>query len=111
MGTGADRGWVDQLSFVPTNGAVTIEEVPSGSMSPRIAIVENRTQLTWQAVTLRNYEVLYKDDLADPEWKRLDGEVLPKWSLLDGVPKPDTYSAVFEDILGPQSRFYRVLEY
>jgi hypothetical protein len=111
VGTGADRGWVDQLTLVPTNGAATAADFPTGSMSPRIAILENKAQLTWQAITRRNYEVLYKDDLADPEWKRLDGEVLATWSMVDGTVKPDTYSATAEDILRPQSRFYRVLEY
>ena len=97
--TGADRGWVDQISSAPGSGPA-----PTGDVAPRIAIVGNKTVLTWSAGAQRRYEVLYKDELSDLEWKRLDGEVLAGGEAGEPV-------AISEDLPATRSRFYRVLQY
>jgi hypothetical protein len=108
---GDDRGWVDQVLFVPAGGlAAPTKRAPSGQMRPRLAIVENRIQLTFTARTRNHYEVYYKDSLTDPEWTLLDSEVLPNWKSDGETVPPDTYTATVEDLPG-QTRFYRVLEY
>jgi len=67
--------------------------------------------LTWEAGTRRSYDVLYKDDLSDPEWKRLDSEVLATRKVAEDTVQPDTYTAIVEDLLMARTRFYRVLKY
>ena len=80
-------------------------------MSPHIAVVENKAVLTWEADSQRHYEVLYKDDLSEPEWKRLDSEVLAEWKVVGERLQTDTYTAIVEDLLAARTRFYRVLKY
>ena len=101
-------------------GALTITVTRSGDTSgpasvngiaPRISILGNRIQLIWEARTRASYEVLYKDNLSDAEWKPVEGEVIAPWKIVDGTVQPDTYTATAEDLLAPQMRFYRVLEY
>lgn len=112
VSAGDDRGWVDQLSFVPAGGALAPRRrVATGGIAPRISILENKIQITWEARASRGYEVLYKDDLSESEWKPLDSEVLATWKIVDGTVQSDTYGATVEDLPAPQSRFYRVLEY
>ena len=109
---GDDRGWVDQLSLVSASGLASAKSpVPIGDVAPRISIVENRIQLNWEARTRASYEVQYKDDFSDAEWKPVESEVIAPWKVVDGTARPDTYTATVEDLLVPQMRFYRVLEY
>ncbi len=109
---GDDRGWVDQVLFVPAGGlAAPSKRAPTSQMRPRLSIVENRVQLTWTARTRNHYEVYYKDNLEEPDWKLLDSEVLTNWKSDGETVQPETYAAVVEDLPGGQARYYRVLEY
>jgi hypothetical protein len=108
---GADRGWVDQLLFIPAGESFSPAELPSRGIDPRISIVENKAQLSWTARGRHTYEVWYTDDLAAPNWQLLDGEVSARWTLTGGTVQSDFYTATVEEILGAQTRFYRVLEY
>ncbi len=110
VAVGADRGWIDQLLFVPF-GMLPAKAQPMAAIAPRISIVENRAVLTWEARARRSYEVLYKDNLSDTEWKPCDTEVLSKWTIVNGLVRPETYTAIAEEILTAQTRFYRVSEY
>ena len=109
---GEDRGWVDQVSFTPVGAVLAApKRAATGAMRPHLAIVEGTAQLTWTAHARRNYEVYYKDDLADAEWTRLDSEVQAKWAGDAVKTESDTYTATVEDLPGARTRFYRVLEY
>jgi len=117
LSVGDDRAWVDRLSFVAASGlaASTLTptqevsrvkcEVRTNAMLPLVTV-----QLTWEAQARATYEVLYKDDLSDAEWTRVDSEVLPVLKA-DDTTTPDIYTAKAEDLLAPRMRFYRVREY
>ena len=112
LAVGDDRGWVDQVTFTPVGALLAKpKRAAIGAMRPRLSIVDGTAQLTWTARTRRNYEVYYKDDLADPEWTRLDNEVLAKWSGDGEKTQADSYIATVEDLPAARTRFYRVLEY
>ena len=112
LAVGEDRGWVDQVSFTPVGALLaTPKRAATGAMRPQLAIVDGTAQLTWTAHARRNYEVYYKDDLADAEWTRLDSEVQARWTGTASKTESDTYTATVEDLPGARTRFYRVLEY
>jgi hypothetical protein len=108
---GADRGWVDQMSFVPTNAPPPNTNAPLSVMAVQLSISSNIVNLTWEASAARTYKVFYKDDLSEEEWTLLDGEVLITWKVVDGTIVPDVVIATAQDVLGGPTRFYKVLEY
>ncbi len=109
---GTDRGWLDQVSFTPDGAFAPAPKVlATGAITPRLSILANAVRLEWTAQTRKSYEVFYKDDLADAEWTRLDGEVLAKWSEVDGKVRSDVYHATVEDLPAGRTRFYQILEY
>jgi hypothetical protein len=112
LAAGDDRGWVDELMLIPASGlAASRRPAVRGGATPRISMANDRVQITWEARTARSYEVLYKDDLSDPEWKPVDGEISAAWTIVEGAVKPESYRATVEDFIAPGMRFYRVLEY
>ena len=108
---GADRGWVDQLTFVPPGAVIIPTNTPTGAMAIRIAVLDGKAQLTWDANTAKTYKVFYKDHLTDAAWTQLDGEILVTWKVVDGAIVPDVVLATMQDVLAGQTRFYKVLEY
>jgi hypothetical protein len=111
VAVGADRGWVDQMSFVPTNAPPPVTNAPTSVMAVQLSISSNIVNLTWEASQAKTYKVFYKDDLAEEEWTLLDGEVLVTWKVVDGAIVPDVVIANAQDVLGGPARFYKVLEY
>ncbi len=86
---GQDRGWVDQVEFTPAPIALNI------------TASTDRVVLSWEAVPGKNYQVEYKDNLMEAQWKVLPGEV-----TLNGT------TASLEQMLdGQPHRFYRVVEH
>ena len=77
----------------------------------KIEVNGTRAVLTWDARPSRLYQVVYKDDLADPEWTILDGEILIRWKLVNGAISGDSVIASMEDVLAGTTRYYRVIEY
>ena len=67
--------------------------------------------LTWDARPSKTYQVVYKDNLSDPAWTVLDGEVLIQWKFVNDTVVSDSVIATMEDVLAGKSRFYRVVEY
>ena len=108
---GADRGWVDQMSFVPTNAPPPVTNAPVNVPDVQLSVSSNLVSLRWEASAAKTYKVFYKDDLAEPEWTLLDGEVLVTWKIVDGTIVPDVVIATGQDVLGGPTRFYKVLEY
>ena len=108
---GSDRGWVDQISFVPGNSGTNTNSTPLRAVPPRISVSANKAQLVWEASTERTYKVYYKDRLTDPDWTLLDEEILLTWKVVDGQIDPDVVVATVQDVLAGRTRFYRVFEY
>ncbi|HMJ90712.1 MAG TPA: immunoglobulin domain-containing protein, partial [Candidatus Acidoferrum sp.] len=108
--SGADRAWVDQLTFLP-DGAVEASPPPIGAMTPRISVSETKARLTWIGRTDKTYKVFYKDDISDTDWTAIDDDVSVTWRFIDGNPVTDSITATFEEALAGRTRFYRVLEY
>ncbi len=108
---GADRGWIDQLTFVPTNTPPPTTNAPINVRPVQVAISSNLVSLIWEASPARTYKVFYKDDLSDDDWTLLDGEILVTWKIVDGAIVPDVVIATAQDVLAGPARFYKVLEY
>jgi hypothetical protein len=126
---GLDQGWVDQIRYTPDTAPSPLGPVvdpgqpppdsnpippgtPSSPIAARIVVSGNKAVLTWTANANKVYQVFYKDRLFDSEWTLVDGEVLMNWQVVNGeVVVSDTVVATVEDVLGGQTRFYRVLEY
>jgi hypothetical protein len=84
---------------------------PVRNIRIRISVSATKASLTWEADPSKTYKVFYKDDLGDPEWLLLDGEVLLKWKFAKGGVANDSATAIAEDVLAGRTRFYRVQEY
>jgi hypothetical protein len=108
---GVDRGWVDQVSFTPIIVPPPATNTPSSVVAVQLSVTENLVQLVWEANAAKTYKVFYKDDLAEPEWTLLDGELLVTWKVVNGAIVPDVVIATAQDVLGGPTRFYKVLEY
>ena len=111
LAAGADRAWVDQVSFVPVTGAVGVTNIPSRVMAIGISFGANQARLTWEASPLKIYRVYYKDSLDDPAWTQLEGEINVAWKISGGQVWSDVVVATTVDVLAGQTRFYRVLEF
>ena len=111
LSVGADRAWVDQVSFVPANGTGGVTNTPSRAMAIAISFGANKARLTWEASPLKIYKVYYKDTLDDAQWTQLDGEINVAWKIVGGQVLTDVIVATTEDVLAGQTRFYRVLEF
>ncbi len=117
VSAGQDRGWVDQVQFTPT-AALPIGDNPDGTLPPgnapiaaNITYTGNLVSISWDANPQKVYQVYYKDNIADPEWQLVDGEVRIRWKLLDEENiDPNSVIASMDDVLGSQSRYYRIVE-
>ena len=89
--------------MVSTNGAAPVVA--------KIEIRGTKALLTWDARSARIYQVVYKDNLSDPTWTVLDGEVLIQWKIVDDNLNTESVFATMEDVLAGKTRFYRVVEY
>ena len=111
LSAGADRAWVDQVSFVPVNGNGGVTNTPSKVMAIGISFGANKARLTWEASPSKIYKVYYKDTLDDAQWTQLEGEINVAWKMENGQVLSDVIVATTEDVLAGQTRFYRVLEF
>jgi len=127
LAAGQDRAWVDQVVWTPDaspspaptppfppGGPGPTPAPPGSSPAPVVSKIEvngTRTVLTWDARPSQIYQVVYKDDLADPEWTILDGEILIRWKIEDDTIVSDSVIASMEDVLAGKTRYYRVIEY
>ena len=124
---GQDLAWVDQVTYAaaaaplplaaPIPDAGTPGPAPVGSPQGAIPIVskieinDTKAVLTWDARPSKIYQVVYKDNLADPAWTVLDGEILIRWKIVDDAVVSDSVIATMEDVLAGRTRFYRIVEY
>ena len=127
IAAGQDLAWVDQVAYtaavgpaplpppIPDAGTPAPSPVAStGGALPivsKIQINDTKAVLTWDASPSRVYQVVYKDNLSDPTWTVLDGEVLIRWKIVDENVNPDSVIATMEDVLAGRTRFYRIVEY
>ena len=127
LASGQDRGWVDQVVYTPDaapsptptppfppGGPGPTPVPPGSSPAPVVSKIEvngTRTVLTWEAQPTLIYQVVYKDDLADPEWIIMDGEILIRWKIVNDTIVSDSVIASLEDVLAGKTRYYRVIEY
>jgi poly(beta-D-mannuronate) lyase len=114
---GQDRGWVDQVQF-STNAAAPIDGNPdvsgpsTSTIAANITYIGNLVSISWDANPQKVYQLFYKDNIADPDWQMVDGEVRIRWKLLDEQTiDPNSVIATMDDVLGSQSRYYRIVEY
>ncbi len=91
-------GQIDLAEFLaetdPTNGASALR-VSGGSTSGADSIT-----ITWNAVSGKRYSLQYKDDLANPQWFDLPGDITATGS---------SASKLDDSITGLRHRFYRVI--
>jgi hypothetical protein len=84
---GADRGWVDQVSFVPT-------PAPAPVFQP-VVRTNNTLVLSWSTAPGRMYQLMYTTNLSQPNWQTLG---------------PPGTNGTVSVLIGPdRARFYRVL--
>jgi hypothetical protein len=110
VSTNADRGWVDQLNYVP-NGEPPLTNNPTGVMDLRLSVSGNLLNIGWEGNASKTYKVYYKEELTDEAWILLDTEVSVTWKVVEGEIVPDVVVATVSDAIGSQTRFYKVLEY
>jgi len=97
--TGQDRGWVDEVAFI--SGAAALPQLLPSPIVAKITLARGRVLLTWETHPGKSYEVLYKDDLSEPAWQVLVGDVL----MTDS-------GASLETVVEEQpQRFYQIVEY
>jgi hypothetical protein len=89
---GQDRAWLDQVTFVP--------ETSLKSIVARIGVSGNTVSLSWEINPGKTYHVLYKDGLAETEWKTFSGSVVVNGSV----------AAAEDTVDARRQRFYRILE-
>ncbi len=95
--TGQDAAWVDEVEFVSS----TIPEEPTGTIRPNLVINNTTVVLTWDTLPGKTYRIYYKDNLSDPDWNLVAGQL-----TLTAT------TAAIEDPEGKQvQRFYQVVEY
>jgi hypothetical protein len=103
-----NSGFVDEVSFVPavTSAqllaaeaavAVTEAETAVGQVAINLLPMQGQIKLTWSVDESKRYQVLFKDNLSDPDWQILAVELI----VNDGV------VSVTDAAVTPQ-RFYRV---
>ena len=93
---GQEKGWVDEVVFLSS-----APEVTSDPIVVNISRADDKILLRWAAIAGKNYQVLYKDDLSEDDWKILPGEVSISSSIATFEDDPD----------GQARRFYQILEH
>ncbi len=78
----------------PTNGS-SLLRVSGGSSSGADSVT-----ITWDAVSGKRYRLQYKDDLTNPQWFDLSGDITATGS---------SASKLDDSIMGLRQRFYRVI--
>ena len=92
LSSGQDRGWVDQVAFIP--------DAPVKPNVVSISIVGTQVNLTWESNPGKTYQVLYKDNINDADWKALGKNVVVSGST----------ASVDDTVVGKPQRFYLISE-
>ena len=113
LAAGRDLAWVDEVGFAASLAPAELQPATTNISAPtvvQITMSGTKVTLVWDANPTKTYKVLYKDSVSETEWQVVDGEVLVRWKIANGIVSPDSVTATVVDVLAGTSRFYRVLE-